>query len=531
MNDFLKPEYNPEYDPVSFYNKYKSEHAFDLFQNIIKDVKLEKINEQEYSDSDAKYIIKPGILSCETINSRKLTPGLIYTPFMILTKYKFKGNHFAAYTWVNATFLNAHIPYIRVGVAYFKKISKPDRYSIDRIELKRWTKEEIKEDHGAAILKNVTKYDDFIIEPDNKDYQPVISSMHNLYYEFSHKPKKGELLWTKRMIEHVFGEGIEYDKGIKYMQILYLYPKQVLPILVLASKERSTGKTTFLDWMSLLFGGNMVVVNPSDIVSQFNSSYATANIIGIEETVTDKSSTVEKLKALSTTKFINLNQKFIDNSKIPFFAKLIITTNDEGKFLRIESEEIRFWVRKLTKPKFHNTKIDEELIKEIPAFLYYLESLPIPDFTKSRMVFTPEELSNESLTLVKEESKPELYKDLKEKITYWFGENKGMTEFFAHPVDIHNRWYDRKNNISAPYIRSILKKHFNMKPGDPIYYFPFNVGNGNTQRCYKFERKDFIEYDEPVNEAPEPEIMPETKEKQGELFDVSDKHYGDDLPF
>ena len=514
MNEFKKPEYNPDYNPVDYYNEFKVEHGLSFFESSIKNVTLSQ-KDGKYSDTDATYVFENGFLKANKPNQRKIEPGIKYSPFMLLAKYKFKGNYYAAYTWVASEFLNKQIPYIRVGVDYFKQISKPDRYSIDRIELKRWKKDEIKEDHGKSILNHIVKYDDFIMQPNNKEYQAVVDNMYNMYYEFAHKPKKGKWIWTKRILEHVFGK--QYKQGLKYLQILYLYPKQILPILVLASKTRSTGKSTFLDWMSILFGGNMVIINPSDITNQFNSSYAHANIVGIEETVTDKSSTVEKLKALSTNKFINLNRKFVDNSKIPFFAKFIVTTNDEKKFMRIDDEEIRFWVRKLEKPKFHNTKIDMELIKEIPAFLEYLETLAVPDFSKSRMVFTEDEIITDELIKVKEESKPELYKDLKEKIIYFFGKHPEYSEFYAHPVDFASRWYDRKGNIEAPYIRTILKDHFNMKPEPkPIYYFAFGNGEGITQRAFKFLRSDFV--DSPV--------VPETIEIDNKIIEVNQ-----DLPF
>ena len=36
------------------------------------------------------------------------------------------------------------------------------------------------------------------------------------------------------------------------MKILYEHPTQILPILSLVSNERGTGKTTFLNWQSIL---------------------------------------------------------------------------------------------------------------------------------------------------------------------------------------------------------------------------------------------------------------------------------------
>jgi len=507
MSKFIKPEYNSDLDPVSYYNLYKIEHCIFMWTkwesviNIVEDEPLTLKTQLNGESTIVKFKFINGYIKIPENTLSKLQPNFDYTPFMILTKLRFTGNHYAAYTWVNSTFLNAHIPYIRVGVNYFKKIKKPDRYSIERLELKRWAKEELKEDHTKGILKHIPKYDDFILDPNNKNYQPIINSMYNMYHEFSHTPEKGKWIWTKRILQHVFQE--HYELGLQYLQVLYLYPKQVLPILVLASKVRSTGKSTFLDWMSILFGSNMVIINPSDITSQFNSSYATSNIIGVEETVTDKSSTVEKLKALSTTKFLNLNQKYIDNTKIPFFAKFIVTTNDEKKFMRIDDEEIRFWVRILGVPEFKNTKIDMDLVSEIPAFLAHLETLPKPDFTKSRMVFTPEQINTTALKIVKEESRSWLYKDLIELFEKYFIEYS-KDELVVHPTDIKNMFFKNAAQPQISYIRKVLVEEFGLKT-TVKYYQPHNSTNNISARVFTINRKRIIETEETrIKDEPAP---------------------------
>ena len=91
------------------------------------------------------------------------------------------------------------------------------------------------------------------------------------------------------------------------MQCLYLYPKQSLPILVLVSEDRGTGKSTFITLLELLFGDNMVIANPEDIGSSFNSSYTDKNIIAIEESRFESTQTTEKLKNLATQKKILVN--------------------------------------------------------------------------------------------------------------------------------------------------------------------------------------------------------------------------------
>jgi len=129
-----------------------------------------------------------------------------------------------------------------------------------------------------------------------------------------------------------------------------------------------TGKadreTTFLNWLNMIFGDNCVLINPSDLTSDFNSSYATANVIEIEETLIEKSITVEKLKALSTGKFVSVNEKFISNYKLPFFGKIILASNNEDKFAKVDDEEIRFFVRKVGKPKYKNHDVENDLRKK-----------------------------------------------------------------------------------------------------------------------------------------------------------------------
>lgn len=486
MKKFNKPEYDSDLNPVDYYNRYKSDHALGVFKEKAKNVK--EISTYVFREGKTAFKFSNNVFICDGKNTCKMEEGKEYTPFMLLSKFKFKGNHYAAYTFVNATFLNYHIPYIRVGVNYFKKIIDTDRFGIDRLEINRWNKESITDDHGKELLKDIPKYDTFTLIPDNKEYSPIINNCYNMYYEFSHKAKEGEWKWTKILLEHIFGD--QYELGLKYLQALYLHPKKILPIIVLASKERSTGKSTFLDWMSILFGSNMVVINPTDLSSQFNSSYAMANIVGIEETVTDKSSVIEKLKGLSTTKFLNLNQKFIDNAKLPFFGKFIITTNDEKKFMRVDTEEIRFWVRKLAAPKFKNTNIDMDMVKEIPAFLHHLESLPKLDFSKSRMIFTPEEIRTEWLDNVKKESMSNLYKELRELFISYFEENP-IVEVLANPLDIKNKWFQNNNRIEISYIRKVIKEEFNLSTGKMTRYKPFDSINDKSGTPFIFTNEMF----------------------------------------
>lgn len=461
---FLKPEKHPDLDPVSFFNAYKIDYIFELFEKK----GIRKISENKFDG----IIYENNIFASN--GNEQLDEGLKYTPFMVLTKIEFKGNSRAAFEFINYKLRENEINYMRVGASYFKKIIQVDRFGIERAEVKPWKKEEIVQDHGKKIIDYVPRFDNFIIEPNNLIHEDIVGQSYNLYSKFSHTPKEGSIEWSLVILEHIFGEQIEL--GLKYLKVLYEHPRQILPILVLVSKTRQTGKTTFLNWLNQIFGANMVVINPEDIMSQFNSSYAKANIIAIEETVSDKSATVEKLKALSTQKFVNMNQKFVDNYKLPFFGKFIITTNDENKFMKVDEEEIRFWVRNIPPPKIQCSDIEDKLICEIPAFLHHLKTLAQIDFSKSRMIFTVAELNTHGLERVKEESKPQLYKDMCIYFEDWFLNNQNKEDCFFTLKQIKEVYFSHNSQISPSYIKSVLRDHFKLSASEKSEYKESIVG-------------------------------------------------------
>ena len=388
-------------------------------------------------------------------------------------------------------FLKPENRYIRVGIDYFKVIEKEDRYGIIRTELKRWSKDEIKLDHGSSLLKEINKYDDFVLIPNNKNYDQTSGEFYNLYAPFQHKPKEGEWKWTKVLLQHIFGE--QYNIGVIYLQVLYLYPKQALPVLVLVSKERQTGKSTFIDWLMMVFGANMSLIFPTDLARQFNGSYSRSNIIAIEETVVDQSHIVEKIKALSTQKTINANLKNVNDFQIPFFGKIILASNNERKFMKVDSEEIRFFIRKIATPSITNHNILNDMVEEIPAFLHYLETLPLPDFKKSRMVFTPEELVNDSLKSVKNESHTWLYKELLAIFEDQFN-NCFVGELMkATPKELRDAFFSHNSSVSSSFIRDVLVDEFKFsKPVKNEAYKSLNNDVYKTGQPFYIPKSEII---------------------------------------
>jgi hypothetical protein len=491
---FIKPEHDIDLNAVDYWNLHHTwQECFDGVKN------LEWINDKtivNHKSGKESFSIKGDMLVVTGNNELGLPVDKKYTKFMLLSRVKFKSNHRACITWVEHKFLHAHIPYIRVGTDYFKIINKTDRYGIVRKVIKGWKKETIKEDHTNTLLKILPAFDDFIIEPDNSKFEQVIDSCYNLYSPFSHIPHEADVNETQipvsmNLLRHIFGNQIQM--GIQYIKILYERPRQPLPILCLVSRERQTGKTTFLNWMQIIFGDNFTQINPEDLNSQFNSIYATKNIIALDETVIDKSHAVEKLKSIATAKTISVNQKFVANYSIPFYGKVIICTNKEKDFMRIDEEEIRFWIRKVPVIDSINTNIETDLRNEIPYFLKYLKQIEMPNLRRSRMVFTADQLKNDQLNDIQKESWSWLRKELFIEIEQFFMENNHLNEVKCTVLDIKKRFFDRNNAVTNAYLLKVLKDEMHFLPSKPERYTPFD-GDSVTRRIgrvFTFKRSDF----------------------------------------
>lgn len=469
MSDkFKKPESNPLLNAVDYFNFYGS--FISIFEGIKQcNVKSETEVCLLNPDSlDPQELNKPTFVlnKLNTVdvlkkNSYRLGVGAKVSKFMVLAAVKFQGDSFAAMSYVNFEIIKSDIPYIRVGTDYFKVIAKKDRYKSENTLLKPWKKDEIKQDHGKNLLGMIYKFDDFTIYPDNVEYTPVLNNCYNLYAKFSHKfvideVNTNDIPVTMGLIHHIFGD--QWELGLKYIKILYENPRQILPVLALVSTERETGKTTFLNWIQMLFGENTTLINPSDLTSNFNDAYATKNIIMIDETTIDKQHAIEKLKSIATAKTMSVSQKFVSHYSVPFFGKVIFCTNKESDFMKIDEEEIRFWVRKIKLIKgAKNTNIETDLFNEIPKFLKYLMQLSAIDFSKSRMVFTKDEILTESLQVVMEESKSTLRKEIEMNLDDFFMNNDGIEFIEATAKDVKMQWFSLNHKFDACYIRKVIK--------------------------------------------------------------------------
>ena len=285
--------------------------------------------------------------------------------------------------------------FIRVGTTLYKIVEQPKLnggYVRKRIV---WNNETLRQDSGKDYIGSVPKYDGFCTVPEHLNYRPIVGKFLNLYEPIDHHPKEGDFSYIRSLVRHIFGE--QYELGMDYLQLLYLQPIQKLPIPLLVSEERNTGKSTFLNFLKLLFQNNVTFNTNEDFRSRFNFDWAGKLLIVVDEVLLNRREDSERLKNLSTTLSYKVEAKGKDRDKIAFFAKFVLCSNNEYLPVIIDAGETRYWVRKIDRLQSDDPDFLQKLKAEIPAFLHFLQHGTLSTEKENRMWFAPSLLHTEAL--------------------------------------------------------------------------------------------------------------------------------------
>lgn len=313
---------------------------------------------------------------------------------------------------------NSDFPFIRVRTSYYKKIQKP-LLSGDFVEcLCPWSLDVIKQDYGRRwiqLFEKMPKYDGFCNIPDHLNYMRSFKGFFNQYEPLTVVASEGSYDAVEMFLKHIFQDQLQL--AVDYLTILFQKPTERLPILCLVSKERGTGKTTFLNLLKEIFGANMTYNNNEDFRSNFNDSWVNKLIIAVDEVLLDRKEDSEKIKNLSTAKSYKVESKGIDRTEVEFFGKFILCSNNEDDFIFIDPLETRYWIRKVHPLEHADPLMLERLKAQVPAFVYFLKTRKIASERKSRMWFAPEDLTTESLIRIKRRFRNKVESELLEIIT------------------------------------------------------------------------------------------------------------------
>ena len=367
-------------------------------------------------------------------------------------------------------------PFLRVGTAYYKKVKKP-LISDDVVEtIILWKKDAIIDDHGKKYLENIPKYDGFCNNPSHINYEETKQNFLNMYEKLNHTPTKGSIENFKQFIHHIFQE--QYDIGLDYLTILYQKPIQLLPVLCLVSRERGTGKTTFLNMLKAIFGKNMTYNKNEDFRSQFNSDWASKLIIAVDEVLLDRREDSERIKNLSTARTFKSEAKGKDRVEVEFFGKFILCSNNENDFIQIEPGEIRYWVIKVNAIKNEDVFLLEKLKAEIPAIMHFLANREITTQNLSRMWFHPSILKTKALSRVINRNKSKVELELASifnDILYDFDQEE-IKFTLTDATALLGR--SKVGNFNRTQVRDILQKKWELSPIDnPGRYTRYSINS------------------------------------------------------
>jgi len=382
-----------------------------------------------------------------------------------------------------------------IACDYFRCVMRPDVKGHLNKVLTPWKLSLLHRDfkNHLADIDRIPRFDGIGCFPCNTDkYEFAVHHYYNIYERLLWTPTAGEWPNIEMMLRHIFGE--QYNYGLDYVQLLYLYPTQKLPILLLVSTERNTGKTTFLNLLKEIFGGNMMFTTNETFRSNFNSDRVGKLVIGCDETFINKKEDSEKLKALSTAEKSFVEYKGRDRFEVDNFAKFIFCSNNISSPIYIDMPETRYWVRAVPSIKTINPGYLLAMKKEIPAFLYFLANrqlyVPAP---VSRMWFDPETLTTPALEYIKRACRPSAELELAEFLLEMMDEfdrdtlcytSKDLGEILA---------YNRKNIRNYHYIICKIWNTPNAKNKKAYdIYAPYvdDATRHRYGRYYTFTRKD-----------------------------------------
>jgi hypothetical protein len=412
---------------------------------------------------------------------------------------------------VKASYAREVARYIRVGADFYKKTVN-DR---GNIEYTPWKASSINADftNYKEFVRQIPKYDGFAYEPQNDPdkYQRelvyesagIVSRLYNRFYPLTHRPAEGTWETINRLLHHIFdyknsaGESL-YDFILDYLKMLYEKPEQKLPIICLVSRERGTGKTTFLNLLQAIFQSNTCILDNNRIGSKFNGLLEGKLVVCVDESSIYRS-TVEYLKQATTSKELAYEGKGKDARMGKNFVKFVLCSNDESGFVKIDAEETRFCIVKV--PPIKETSdphLLEKMEKEIPAFLHYLKSRSMHYLERSRLYFDEELYRTPALDNIIEASVSPLIKNVKDVIRSQFlWQRKGSIKLSSEVLYTltYNQYKAADKTLIEDYLNEGFKKGLVKKRDSSTFYYFYDADTqlqGKKARLYVFNAEDWL---------------------------------------
>ncbi len=372
--------------------------------------------------------------------------------------------------------------YYRIGTNYLKMVDRPLSSGDTLRCMIPWGRQLIIDDLGKDFLAKIPKYDGFCCQPSHTNYQEKIGGFYNSYFKLSYEPEEGDFSNTLYFLKNIFGSQIEIS--LDYFKILYEIPYQILPILCLVSKERATGKTLFINWLKAIFEANMTYNTNDDFRSQFNADWAGKLIIAVDEVQLDRHEDLERIKNLSTARTFKAEAKGKDKVETEFFSKIILASNKELDFIKIDDKEIRFWVIKLQKLEKQDDDLLAKMTAEIPHFTHFLLNREFSIQNTTRMWFTPEQIWTKALARIVNRNRDEIENELV-TIIYDIMELAEIENFQFCLIDLQDLLTKSFARIPSAKIKLIVQESWKLMPSPNANHYTKHTCSydGNVNKC------------------------------------------------
>ena len=436
-------------NPQDFYDKYK--------QNLInKDWKFKGV--VYYADESGKVH--------ERQQERKETPA----------NYMMVGDDF---------FRFSYLPRGKVMLTTPRKI-KRSTITVDMTDKE-----------ARKFISRIPKYNEFTNEPENdptkyrrvveyKDNHGRITTAWNEYEKVDIKPTSGNCDTILKFLRHIFsdknlkGECL-YNFGLDLLKILYENPRQKTPIVCFCSEENASGKSTFFDFLQLIYKSNAVVIDSRELASDFNELFAGKFIVAIDEsdTPSDKKEVSNALKLMTTASTITRTGKGVSSATITNHTHLFMATNKIYDFLKITKFDNRFCLLKVPELTERDPDLLEKMEKEIPAFLYYLKQRSMYYERKERTYFDSELYKTELFIKVVET-------------------NTNPVETALHDILLEQYYLQNKESVefSTTVMKDLVERHVknvNTKTITKYFSIIWNCEATNTNKAWVYYNTEGVE--------------------------------------
>ncbi|MFN8255463.1 MAG: DUF5906 domain-containing protein [Bacteroidales bacterium] len=421
--------------------------------------------------------------------------------------------------------------YMRIGTQYFKRIFNINRYGEIEENLEKWEKGAITNDYiqngFPDFLNQVEKYDTFCNIPDNsenyKQVHEIIndekkSRNYNLYVKPKFIIKEGNFEHIFNYLKHIADSdgskfGILGDKFtilIDYFSILHRFPQQILPVISLVSNDQVTGKTTLFDLIKSIYGPNATILSQELFDMPFNAHYIQKQVIMLDEVKIESKVQKNKIKQMVTAGKNHIQFKGVDPKEIDTYTKLLMASNDERDFMKIESQDVRFWVLKVPVLLKKDTELLLKMKEEIPAFLHFIINREIIHPKEDRGWFNDKYLQTEQRNIIINTTKPVIERDIEDYLYNYFYEYQVSNLKINLDQLVEQIKKNCKYSHSKSDIRRILSDVYKKTLSKNTSRFEFIIGFDDikdtvkfstlkgTGKIYVFERYEWISDDSDV---------------------------------